>query len=90
MVDASVIRYFDAPTQVALYDAEKETYYGGIAYGDTIICLCCGAAIDIEDYINDMENNYPEVRFPIIPLSWENLSYECLGDIILDPINGNS
>ena len=88
MVNASVICHFDVPTQVAFYDAENEIYNGGIAYGDTIICLCCGAAVDIEDYIDEMEDNYPEVQFPIIPLSWVDLSYECLGDVILDPIKG--
>lgn len=88
MANASVVRYFDDPTQVAFYDAENKIYNGGIAYGDTIICLCCGATVDIEDYLNEMEENYPEIQFPIVPMYWVNISDECLGDAKIDPSIG--
>lgn len=70
---------FERPTQVAFYNIENDCYDAGIAYGDEIICLCCGGIISIEELLE--ETSGTEVRAPIIQLSWENLRYECLGDV---------
>lgn len=38
---------FDDPTQVAFWD--DGAYHAGIAYGDEIICACCGGVMEIEE-----------------------------------------
>ncbi len=79
---------FNVPTQVAYYDIEEDNYIAGIAYGDKIICLCCGGVIDIPEFLSDVEKTCPAVQFPIIPLSWENLNECCLGDAMFDSWTG--
>ena len=88
MIDTKMKRSFDVPTQVAFYDAENELYIGGIAYGDEIICLECGATIEIADYCDEIEEVAPHVQFPIIPMSWCNISDACLGDAMFDINSG--
>ena len=39
--------YFEVPTQVAFW--EDNHYIGGVAYGDEIICVCCGGVVSIEE-----------------------------------------
>ena len=80
MINDKVKRYYDRPTQVAFYDIENDVYLGGIALGDIIICLECGGAVEIQDFLSDIEECKPEVVFPIIELPWVNLSDECLGE----------
>ena len=41
--------WFDVPTQVAWF--EEEHYCAGIAYGDEVICACCGGVTSIEEII---------------------------------------
>ena len=80
MINDKVKRFYDRPTQVAFYDMENDVYLGGIAHGDTIICLECGGTVEIEDFLSDIEECKPEVAFPIIELPWVNISDECLGE----------
>ena len=41
--------WFDVPTQVAWF--EDNHYCAGIAYGDEVICACCGGVESIEEII---------------------------------------
>ena len=88
MINPSVERFFNRPTQVAFYDTENDVYIGGIAHGNGIICLECGGTIEIDEYLDDIEETCPAVQFPIIELSWCNLSNECLGDAMFDAWTG--
>lgn len=67
--------YFDIPTQVKWknpdFDETNESdteYFGGIAYKDEIICVCCGGTIPISEVDE------------IIEFDWINLSDEIIGD----------
>lgn len=88
MIDVSTDRYFDIPTQVAFYEIENDVYIGGIGFREVIICLDCGAKINIEDYLSDIEKMCPAVNFPIIPLTWCNISAETLGDTMFNAFTG--
>ena len=72
---------FERPTQVAFYNVEDNCYDAGIAYGDEIICLCCGGTIPIDELLQEVEEEVPYVKAVIIPLDWINLRGECLGDV---------
>ena len=88
MIDKNVKRSFDVPTQVAFYDAENAVFIAGIGYGDEIICLECGCTIDIAEYLDEIEEIAPDIRFPIVPMTWVSLSDDCLGDAMVDSYNG--
>ena len=90
MIDKKVERFFDRPTQVAFLDTENNVFIGGIADGNRIICLECGGVIEIDEYLDDIEENFPEVAFPIIELNWCSLSDECLGDAMFNSSTGET
>ena len=73
--------YADRPTQVAFYNVEDKCYDAGIAYGDRIICLCCGGIIPVDELLEEVAEAASWVKKPIIELSWCNLRDECLGDV---------
>ena len=67
--------YFNTPTQVAFWDVDGDHYIGGIAYGDEIICGCCGGVVSIEEVCEFA----PEGIDPIVVYNdWMGLS----GDIL--------
>jgi hypothetical protein len=80
--------FFDRPTQIAFYNVEDKCYDAGIADGDRIICLCCGGIIPIQELLDEVEEVAPEIKKPIIELSWCNLREECLGDVGFDSETG--
>lgn len=80
--------FFDRPTQVAFYNIDNNNYDAGIAEGDRIICLCCGGIIPIQELLDEVEENAPEIKKPIIELSWVDLTYECLGDLMFNSETG--
>ena len=80
--------FFDRPTQVAFYNVEDKCYDAGIADGDRIICLCCGGIILIQDLLDEVEEVAPEIKKPIIELSWCSLREECLGDLMFNSETG--
>ena len=80
--------YFELPKQVAFYDAENESWIGGIAFKDSLICLCCGAVVNINDFLEEMAEDYSEIKNPIIPMEWVDISEECLGDAEFDYNSG--
>jgi hypothetical protein len=66
---------FDVPTQVAFWDVDGDHYIGGIAYGDEIICGCCGGVVEIAEVCEFA----PEGIEPIVIYNeWVDLS----GDIL--------
>ena len=80
--------FFDRPTQVAFYNVDDQCYDAGIADGDHIICLCCGGIICIQELLDDVEEVAPEIKKPIIELSWCSLREECLGDLMFNSVTG--
>ena len=80
--------FFDRPTQVAFYNVEDKCYDAGIADGDRIICLCCGGIIPIQELLDEVEEVAPEIKKPIIELSWCSLREECLGDLMFNSVTG--
>lgn len=67
--------YFNTPTQVAFWDVDGDHYIGGIAYGDEIICGCCGGVVSIEEVCEFA----PEGVEPIVVYDvWRDVS----GDIL--------
>ncbi len=79
---------FERPMQVAFYNVEDKCYDAGIAYGDEIICMCCGGIIPIDELLEEVAEIAPEVKAPVIQLSWENLREECLGDVMFNTETG--
>ena len=59
--------WYDIPTQVKWMD-EEENIHGGIAFGDTMVCACCGGAVPLDE-----ANILKE-------LEWISLDAEILGD----------
>ena len=41
--------HFERPTQVRFYDYDGNSWRGGIAYKDEIICGCCGGIFEIAE-----------------------------------------
>ena len=80
--------FFNRPTQVAFYNIDDKCYNAGIADGDRIICLCCGGVIPIQELLKEVEEVVPEIKKPIIELSWCSLREECLGDLMFDSETG--
>ena len=80
--------FFDRHTQVAFYNIDDGCYDAGIADGDRIICLCCGGIIPIQELLDEVEEVAPEVKKPIIELSWCSLREECLGDLAFNSKTG--
>ena len=74
-------RYFEKPTQVKFFDPDSDdTWCGGIAYKDEVICACCGGVLKISEIIDKDESNGWE-KVCIIPYdNWIDLSAEVMGD----------
>ena len=72
--------FFETPTQVKfLDDAEDELKYkGGIAYGDVIVCGCCGGVVEISDLLECFSEQ--EANLIIIPLEWIDVSEAIIGE----------
>ena len=67
---------FGRPVQVQFYDHDG-AIRGGIAYGDEIICGCCGGIFTIDEIY---EFAPADVDVPIIPYkSWVDLEDTIVG-----------
>ncbi len=68
---------FDKPTQVMFLDLEQE-WQVGIAYGDEIICGCCGGIFEVDEIMElAIENG---MKCGIHPYeTWDNISEEISG-----------
>ena len=80
--------FFWHPTQVAFFDKFYMRYVGGIARFNEIIDFRDGEIINIEEYLDKMKKDFPNITYPIIPLSWVNLSNECIGDAMFNSSTG--
>lgn len=47
----NTIKKYDIPTQVMFYDYCEDEFAWGIAYGEIIICACCGGTFNIDEVI---------------------------------------
>ena len=70
-------KFENEPMQVMFYDGED--YSVGIAYGDKIICSCCGGLFGIEDVV---EMAQEDKKIPIIPRGDQ---VNCEDEIRLNP-----
>ena len=43
-------RYYETPTQVKWFDDLEDVWVGGIAFGNVIICGCCGNIIKLDNF----------------------------------------
>ena len=66
--------FYGTPCQVRFYNAIDGLYYGGIAFGDIIICGCCGGITCIEDVVSAAVEAGISCEDAVIELSWYDLS----------------
>ena len=48
--DKNMKRYYETPTQVKWFDDLEDVWVGGIAFGNVIICGCCGNTIELDNF----------------------------------------
>ena len=78
-MERNVFKYFDIPKQVRFFDYQDNRWIGGIAYGDRIICGCCGSVFEISEIYDDVPES--EILNPIIPFGeWMNIEDAICGD----------
>lgn len=44
-------KYYDEPTMVRFLDEGNEGYDYGIAFGEKIVCACCGGVLEQDDLL---------------------------------------
>lgn len=70
--------YFEVPTQVRFWDYTNGRYHGGIAYGNEIICGCCGGIFDISEIYEFAPDTLED---PIVVYdNWVDINYDICGD----------
>ena len=68
---------FDKPTQVMFLDLEQE-WQVGIAYGEEIICGCCGGVFEVDEIMESAVES--GVKCGIHPYeTWNDISEEISG-----------
>ena len=72
--------YFENPTQVVWVDEDNHTQ-AGIAYGDVIICGCCGGTVAIDEIYEFAPEG---VENPITELEWTSIREEIGGDYLYE------
>ena len=72
--------YFENPTQVVWVD-EDNHIHAGIAYGDVIICGCCGGTQEIVEIYEFAPEG---VENPITELEWTSIREEIGGDYLYE------
>lgn len=72
--------YYGTPCQIRFYESTNNTYHGGIAYHDFVICGCSGAVLLIEDIIKDAEKFSIHWDDAIIELEWIDIEKEIRGE----------
>ena len=70
--------YFENPTQVVWVDEDNHAH-AGIAYGDVIICGCCGGTQEIAEIYEFAPEG---VENPITELEWFSIREEIGGDYL--------
>ena len=69
----------DVPTQIMFWDSADQSYCAGILIGTTIICGCCGAALDLCETIEYAEE---DGKVPAYALKWVDVTEAIAGDWI--------
>lgn len=72
--------YYSHPVQVRYWNAERHSYYGGIAYHDFIIDGVIGEVLPITKVLSEAANNNKDADEAIIELSWLNLNLAILDE----------
>ena len=72
--------YFEQPTQVVWVDEDNHAH-AGIAYGDVIICGCCGGTQEIAEIYEFAPEG---VENPITELEWTSIREEIGGDYLYE------
>jgi hypothetical protein len=72
--------YFENPTQVVWVDEDNHAH-AGIAYGDVIICGCCGGTQEIAEIYEFAPEG---VENPITELEWTSIREEIGGDYLYE------
>ena len=72
--------YFENPTQVVWVDEDNHAH-AGIAYGDVIICGCCGGTQEIAEIYEFAPEG---VENPITELEWTSIHEEIGGDYLYE------
>jgi len=72
--------YFENPTQVVWIDEDNHAHTG-IAYGDVIICGCCGGTQEIAEIYEFAPDG---VENPITELEWTSIREEIGGDYLYE------
>jgi hypothetical protein len=72
--------YFENPTQVVWVDEDNHAH-AGIAYGDIIICGCCGGTQEIAEIYEFAPEG---VENPITELEWTSIREEIGGDYLYE------
>ena len=66
---------YEAPTQVMFHDPDG-VYNFGIAWGDKIICACCGGVFEVEEILKFALEDQPAIYEYS---TWNDLSNEIYG-----------
>lgn len=82
------MKKFNVPTQCLFVDPysdgkEKPSFLSGIAFGDQVICACCGGVFEIDD-LEEVASEYgmEQAIFPYH--EWIDLTDEIIGDELPD------
>ena len=67
---------FDVPTQVAFW-SDDGMYHAGIAYGEEIICACCGGVQEIKEIYEFAPSNVEPI---VIYKNWVDFEESIIGD----------
>lgn len=68
------IKKYDIPTQVMFYDYCENDFAWGIAYGDEIICACCGGTFNIDEVLTEAHDR--GISNPIQDHKWVDFTEE--------------
>ena len=68
--------FFDVPTQVAFWD-DDGMYHAGIAYGEEIICACCGGVQEIKEIYEFAPSDVEPI---VVYKSWVDFEESIIGD----------
>ena len=79
---------YDLPTQVMFYDSNECGWASGIAYGDEVICGCCGSVFSLEEIHGEAKAEGLESGIYAYS-SWIDISVEIMGGELPDGLDFN-
>ena len=69
--------FFEEPKQVRWYDGDSGEYATGIAFGENIICSCCGGLMSFEEIYEAADED--NVQGIFVYNDWANLTDGIIG-----------